>query len=138
MSEKEHGTERTEELNSEESCINNITSSESAFGNGLSASESISAAIKRPVVSTTVKLLLIGLLIASVIIFITGYIKYTELKNDKEALQAQIKEKEEDIEEAEYLLDIPLTDKDYIIRIAKEKLGLFLPDEIVYYSDLND
>lgn len=136
MSEKAHATEKTEGSNSD---IKDIPlTSEKSICDSSPASASISAAIKRPVVSTTVKLLLIGLLIASIIIFITGYIKYTELKNDKEALQAQIKEKEENIEEAEYLLDIPLTDKDYIIRIAKEKLGLFLPDEIVYYSDLND
>lgn len=100
--------------------------------------ESVTKAVKKPMILTAGRFLLIALIISSVIIFISGFIRYTELQNDKRALQEQIAQKEESIEEKEYLLDIPLTDKDYIIRIAKEKLGLFLPDEIVYYSDLND
>lgn len=100
--------------------------------------QSVTEAVKRPFVATVGKFLLIGLLISAVIIFVTGFIRYSELSDEKDALKAQISSKEEDIEEKEYLLDIPLTDKDYIVRVAKEKLGLFLPGEIVYYSDLND
>ena len=100
--------------------------------------ESVATAVSRPMVATSLKFLFIGLLIFAVIIFISGFIRYSELQNDKRSLQEQIAEKEESIEESEYLLGVPITDKDYIIRIAKEKLGLFLPDEIVYYSDLND
>ena len=100
--------------------------------------EAVAIAAKRPFASTTAKFLLIGLLVASILIFVASMIRYTELQNDKAALQQQISEKQESIEEAEYLLDVPIENRDYIIRIAKEKLGLFLPDEIVYYSDLNE
>ena len=35
------------------------------------------------------------------------------------------------------LLSSPV-DYDYIVRVAREKLGLHLPDEIIYYNDIND
>ena len=137
MSEKAQDINATEELNSDlEIDTENI---EYELPDERSpVAEAVSAAAKRPLVSTALKLLLIGLLISAIIIFVTSFIRYSELQNQKRALSEQIKETEENIEETEYLLGIPLTDKDYIIRIAKEKLGLFLPDEIVYYSDLND
>ncbi len=128
MSQMEQDIKKAEESNFD--CDRHANSDGKSF-------EQISEATKRPLISITGKVLLVVLLISSVLIFITGFIRYSELQNDKEALMEQIEEKEDDIEEMEYLLDIPLTDKDYIVRIAKEKLGLFLPDEIVYYSDLN-
>ncbi len=137
MSEKAQDISATEELNSDletdfENTEYELTDEKSPVA------EAVSTAAKRPLVSTALKLLLVGLLISAIIIFIASFIRYSELQNQKRALAEQIKETEENIEETEYLLGIPLTDKDYIIRIAKEKLGLFLPDEIVYYSDLND
>ena len=100
--------------------------------------DAISTAIKKPISNMIAKFLIAGLIISAVIIFVSGFIKYSELQNEKQRLQEQIDQKQENIEETEYLLDIPVNDKDYIIRIAKEKLGLFLPNEIVYYSDLNE
>ena len=40
-------------------------------------------------------------------------------------------------DELEYLIESPI-DYDYIVRVAREKLVLHLPDEIVYYNDIND
>ncbi len=137
MSEKLQDTEKAEELNSDlENNVENIEYEPTSETSPIA--EAVSTAAKRPLVSTALKLLLIGLLVSAIIIFIASFIRYSELQNQKRALDEQIKETEENIEETEYLLGIPLTDKDYIIRIAKEKLGLFLPDEIIYYSDLND
>ena len=39
------------------------------------------------------------------------------------------------LDELEYLIQAPKNDKSMIIRIAREKLGLVLPEEIIYYSD---
>ena len=137
MSEKLQDTERAEELNSDlENSDLNIEYQPTAETSPVA--EAVVVAAKRPLVSTALKLLLVGLLVSAIIIFIASFIRYSELQNQKRALSEQIQETEENIEETEYLLGIPLTDKDYIIRIAKEKLGLFLPDEIIYYSDLND
>lgn len=130
----ERDTEKETESNSEISQKKEYTIPEERS----ELSQSVTEAVKRPMIATAGKLLLIALIIFAIIIFITGFIRYSELSDEKAALQAQISSKEEDIEEKEYLLDIPLTDKDYILRVAKEKLGLFLPGEIVYYSDLND
>ena len=43
---------------------------------------------------------------------------------------------EEKIEEMRYRLESPLDDE-YVARVAREKLGLCYPDEIIYYNDLN-
>ncbi len=137
MSEKARDINETAELNSDVNTAFENSEYEQTDEKSPVA-EAVNTAAKRPLVSTSLKLLLIGLLVASILIFIASFIRYSELQNQKRALAEQINETEENIEETEYLLDIPLTDKDYIIRIAKEKLGLFLPDEIVYYSDLND
>ncbi|MBE6547356.1 MAG: hypothetical protein E7667_00560 [Ruminococcaceae bacterium] len=135
MSEKAPDTEKQGELNSETDA--SVSEYELPPQEPL-VPDAVVIAAKRPFASTTAKFLLIGLLVASILIFVASMIRYKELQNDKVALEQQISEKEENIEEAEYLLDIPLEDREYIIRIAKEKLGLFLPDEIVYYSDLNE
>ena len=137
MSEKAQDINETAELNSDVNTVFENSEYEQPDEKSPVA-EAVSTAAKRPLVSTSLKLLLVGLLVASILIFIASFIRYSELQNQKSALSEQIKETEENIEETEYLLGIPLTDKDYIIRIAKEKLGLFLPDEIIYYSDLND
>ena len=139
MSERKQDINEAEELNSdaEADAVKREIECEMQDQDPL-VPESVATAVSRPMVATSLKFLFIGLLIFAVIIFISGFIRYSELQNDKRSLQEQIAEKEESIEESEYLLGVPITDKDYIIRIAKEKLGLFLPDEIVYYSDLND
>ena len=139
MSERMQDINATEELNSDAENDTDAREPEyDALNQEPLVAESITAAAKRPLVATSLKFLLIGLFVFSVVVFIAGFIRYSELQNDKRALQEQIEAKEESIEESEYLLDVPITDRDYIIRIAKEKLGLFLPDEIIYYSDLND
>lgn len=102
------------------------------------AADAVATAVKRPLASTLLKITLIVLVIFAIIVFITAFIKYRELQYDIESLRGEISQKQDSIEEKEYLLDIPSDDKDYIIRMVKEKLGLFLPDEIIYYSDLND
>jgi len=43
---------------------------------------------------------------------------------------------EDEIEELKSKLAEPLDD-DYVIKMAREKLGYHLPDEIIYYNDLN-
>jgi Septum formation initiator len=59
---------------------------------------------------------------------------YNSLKVEREDLQASIENQEEYNEELQERLDSPY-DKDYIIAIAREKLGYCLPDEIIFYND---
>lgn len=69
--------------------------------------------------------------------FVTGIMKFDELQSKKQELERQIEDVEYEIEELKYFIDCPI-DYDYIVRVAREKLNLRLPDEIVYYNDIND
>jgi cell division protein FtsB len=55
--------------------------------------------------------------------------------DEKREKEAYIKQLNEDIAELEYLVDMPLDDK-FKIRIAREKLGMCFPDEIIFYTDM--
>ncbi len=44
---------------------------------------------------------------------------------------------EERVEDMRYRLESPLDD-DYVARVAREKLGLCFPDEIIFYSDAGE
>ena len=87
-------------------------------------------------VKVSIRLVLAALLIASITVFVTGLMKYSERQKEKEALEQKVEEYENEVEYLEYLLDCPV-DYDYIVRMAREKLGLHLPDEIIYHNDTN-
>ena len=86
--------------------------------------------------SLFLRIFLIVLVGLTVTLLATRMMEYNRLKEEQAALLTQLEEKPEDIDELQYLLDAPV-DKDYIIRVAREKLGMNFPDEIVYYNDLN-
>ena len=104
------------------------------------AERNLKRAIKKglstPSSKILLRLLLSVLLISAVGIFVTGLMKYDELQREKETLEKQKEALELEIEELQYLIDCPV-DYDYIIRVAREKLGLHMPDEIIYYTDYN-
>jgi len=60
-----------------------------------------------------------------------------ELKRDIELMQQAYAENMELIKQLEEDLNSPI-DGDYIIRIARKKLGLCMPNEIVFYNDLSN
>ena len=96
----------------------------------------IKKGMKTPHIKVMARLLLAVLLIVSLTAFVTGLMRYSELKREKEVLEAKVEEYEAEKEELEYLINSPV-DYEYIIRVAKEKLNLFLPDEIIYHNDSN-
>ena len=83
------------------------------------------------------RLTLALLVVTSIAVFVTGLMKYDELERRREELEGRVEEIEYEIDYLEYLIDRPI-DYDYIVRVAREKLGLHLPDEVVYYNDVND
>ncbi len=87
-----------------------------------------------PYTSVLLRMLLVALVICSLFVFFAGLMQYKSLTDQKEKLQAEIKDTKGEIEELEYLIDAPV-DYDYIVRIAKEKLNLYFPDEVIYYND---
>ena len=80
--------------------------------------------------------LIAGLLLLSLIVSAINIMQYNQKKQEAEKLAAEKAILEEKIDEMRYRLDSPLDD-DYIARVAREKLGLCYPDEIIYYNDLN-
>lgn len=83
------------------------------------------------------RLMLSLLIIVSVALFVTSILKYSEIEREKEALENKKEALELEVEELQYLIDCPV-DYDYIVRVARERLNLHLPDEIVYYNDYNE
>ena len=97
---------------------------------------SIKKGIKTPRIKVVGRLLLVALVMASLVTFITGIITYTEIQREAEALEEKIEEYEGEKEKLEYFLNSPI-DRDYIVQIAKEMFNLFLPDEIIFNNDTN-
>ena len=62
--------------------------------------------------------------------------EFNSLKEDKAAVEEQIKAYELKIDELQARLDEEF-DTDYIMRIAREKLNFRLPEEIIFYNDLS-
>lgn len=82
-----------------------------------------------------VKIALIMVIIIVLVLTANSLMQYSEILNETSRVEQQIEDARERVDELEYLIGIPKNDKSLIIRIAREKLGLVLPEEIVYYSD---
>ncbi len=62
---------------------------------------------------------------------------YNQLKNEKELLTNQRDAMQDNIVELQNTIDMPFNDE-YVIKIAKQKLNLRLPEEIVFFNDLTE
>lgn len=60
--------------------------------------------------------------------------RYNENQEKIDEKDAYVIELKNEIQRLEYMLDAPLDDE-FKIRIAREKLGMCFPDEIIFYSD---
>jgi cell division protein FtsB len=89
-----------------------------------------------PISKVLLRTLLAVLIISAIGMFITGIMKYNEYQREIELLEAKKDALNDEIDYLEYLIESPV-DYDYIVRVAREKLGLHMPDEIVYYTDIN-
>ncbi len=75
------------------------------------------------------------LLVFSIVFFFWSVMKYNKLLEQKEEKEEYIAELRESIDELEYLVEMPLDDE-YKIRIARERLGMCFPDEMIFYTDV--
>ena len=82
-----------------------------------------------------VKIAAIIVIILLLIVSANSLMEYSNILKETEAVEQDIDKTQERLDELEYLIQIPKNDKSMIIRIAREKLGLVLPEEIIYYSD---
>ena len=90
---------------------------------------------KKTFASMLIQFFLIGLFLFSVVFFLWSMMQYNEIMRTKKEDEAYIEKLNDEIEELEYLLDAPLDDA-YKIRIAREKLGMCFPDEIIFHTEL--
>lgn len=73
---------------------------------------------------------------ASIVASAKALMKYNDYRERIEALELKRNEYAEEIENIEYELDQKFDDE-YVEKIAKEKLNLCNPNEIIYYNGLN-
>lgn len=79
--------------------------------------------------------LLFAILLFAITFFATNLMKTNQLREETNHINSEITEREEHASELRYLIDSPVDD-DYIIRVAREKLGLVFPDEEIFYDGM--
>ena len=83
-----------------------------------------------------VRIAMVVIIAVCVFTIVRLQIQFNELNDTRTHLTEQVKNYSESIEPKSEELEKPF-DREYIIAIAREKLGYHLPDEIIYYNDLN-
>ena len=61
---------------------------------------------------------------------------YNDMIAKRDELNARIEALTEENEELRYCLDLPF-DKEYVMRVARQKLNLHTKDEIIFYTDMD-
>lgn len=89
---------------------------------------------KRSVLATVIKAFIAFLFVFAIIFFLWSVMKYNKIMEEKAEKEAYIEQLQDEIDELEYLVEMPLDDN-YKIRIARERLGMCFPDEIIFYTD---
>ena len=74
------------------------------------------------------------LLVFAVVYFLWSLMQYNDAMKTKEEKQAYVESLKDEIQRLEYMVDAPLDDE-FKIRIAREKLGMCFPDEIIFYGE---
>ena len=83
-----------------------------------------------------IKIFLSLLFVFAVAFFLWSVMRYNKIMDEKAEKEAYIAELQTNISELQYWVDMPLDDN-FKIRIAREKLGMCFPDEIIYYTDVD-
>jgi len=66
---------------------------------------------------------------------VSQQLNFSSLNEQEEKLRAEIAMLEEDVEEIQDDLNRPFDDE-YVKKVARAKLNYHLPEEIIYYNDL--
>ena len=87
--------------------------------------------------SMLMKVALASLLVAALVISIANVMRVNQLRAQSEELQAEYERLREENKKLQYFLNKEV-DEDYIIEYARDVLGMYFPDEDVYYNDVNE
>lgn len=82
-----------------------------------------------------VKLAIFVAFIIMVVTLVGVQIEYNQLEEERDKLLLELEDIQGEVDELQNKLDTPF-DEEYIIALAKEKLGYCLPEEIIFYNDL--
>ena len=80
------------------------------------------------------KLALASLLVAALVISIANVMRANQLRAQAEEMQAEYDKLKEENRKLQYFLNREV-DEDYIIEYARDVLGMYFPDEDIYYGD---
>ena len=83
------------------------------------------------------RVLLGVLVVVSIGIFANSVMRYNALLEEQRELEEKLADYQEMKEELQELLNSDY-DYEYIVKIAKEQLGLYFPDEEIFYNDRNE
>ena len=83
------------------------------------------------------KVALASMLVAALVISISNVMRANQLRAQTEKMQAEYEKLKEENRKLQYFLNKEV-DEDYIIEYARDVLGMYFPDEDVYYNDVNE
>ncbi len=86
-------------------------------------------------ISVPAKIAIAVAVVFCVVRIVSYQIEYSNLKSQQADIQEKIEYYTERVDELENRLEAPFDDE-YIIKVAKEKLNYCLPEEIIFYNDL--
>ena len=82
-----------------------------------------------------VKIAIFALTVFAVITIVQLQLTFNEYRAKRDELQSEVDALKDQADELRSQIEAEI-DRDYIISIAKEKLNLRLPEEIIFYNDL--
>ncbi|MBE6606458.1 MAG: hypothetical protein E7635_05435 [Ruminococcaceae bacterium] len=86
-------------------------------------------------ISAPAKIAIAIAVVFCVVRIVSYQIEYSSLRAQQADIQEKIEYYTERVDELENKLEAPFDDE-YIIKVAKEKLNYCLPEEIIFYNDL--
>ena len=87
--------------------------------------------------SMLMKVALASVLVVALVISIANVMRANQLRAQAEEMQAEYERLREENKKLQYFLNKEI-DEDYIIEYARDVLGMYFPDEDVYYNDVNE
>ena len=91
--------------------------------------------MKQVRMSIPVKLAIFFAFLFMIITLVSVQIEFNQLEEERAKIEERIEDVQGNIDELNSKLNTPFNEE-YIIALAKEKLGYCLPEEIIFYNDL--
>lgn len=84
-----------------------------------------------------VRLLWVGFVVLALFSIVSSQMTINELNAQKEELAEEVIAVQDEVDEMQFDLERPIDDE-YIIRFAREKLGLHFPGETIFHYDVKN